>query len=99
MQREHVAVTEPAGGEPGGDPLDAAGELAVGEHPPARAVDDRRLAGEAAGVAEHERRQVGARDLGIGPGTADHRDEVAARRSVDMVDLLKMQFEPYGSNG
>ena len=31
MQREHVAAAEPAGGESGGHPLDAAGELAVGD--------------------------------------------------------------------
>ncbi len=55
VQREHVAAAEPAGGEPGGHALHAAGELAVGDRPSARAVDDRRAAGEAAGVAQHER--------------------------------------------
>ena len=66
-------------------PARPAGELAVGEHPPARAVDQRRRVGEAAGVAEHERRQVGARDLGIGQGL---RSTVCSS-SVDMVDLLR----------
>ena len=72
VQPEHVAAAEPAGGEADGHTLDAAGELAVGDRPPARAVDHRRVTGEAAGVAQHERAEVEVGDLGLRPRAAHH---------------------------
>src|SRR6185436_3484837 len=47
--------------------------------------------------AEHERRQVGARDLGIGPGTADHRLLVERRHRRPPKDAVRtIRFERLG---
>jgi hypothetical protein len=67
---QHVAGAEAARREAACRPLDERGELAVGEGAAARRVDERRLAGEAIGMAQHVLGEPHVGQLGVGPGAA-----------------------------
>lgn len=72
VKRDHVAWPEPARRKPAGDPRDAVGELAVGETPPGRGVDQRGPGLVLVGTLEDERGEIGLGNL-----------DIAVRRAVD----------------
>src|SRR5262249_8502593 len=74
VDREDVALLEAAPGEAGGSLLHAVGELAIGQGPSRRAVDEGGLVAEALGMTQNELRDrhVGNRHVGAA-ALHDHR--------------------------
>ncbi|GAB3847013.1 hypothetical protein [Dactylosporangium cerinum] len=66
MHGQDVTGRETAGGQAGGDPLDPARELPVGDRAPGGGVEQRRLVAEARRVLQHEVVYGQAPDLHVG---------------------------------
>ena len=100
VQREHVAAAEPAGGEAGGHPLDAAGELAVGDRPPlAPSMTAGRPARRPAWRSTNETRsRSGTSGSGHGLRTTRSSTDGGCSRSDDMTRPPEVLYEPFGSN-
>ena len=73
VHRQNVACAKAAAVKTGGERVDRADQLRVGQRPARRAVDQGRPVRMVSRVLEHERRDVHCRDLGaqVGP-TVDH---------------------------
>jgi hypothetical protein len=86
-QRQRVSGCEAGCSQPAGEPRDAVGELAEGDDPTGRPLDERGLVGEALGVAQHVRgdRDVGDLDIGQWAGVDDRHGSVPLARSDAVV--------------
>ena len=69
---EHVALAEAALGQTGRQPAHGFDQLGVGDRPPARAVDQRRLVAPLAAALKDEVRERQVRNLNVRKRAADH---------------------------